>query len=251
MPPVPQLNLASFAHVKVARLASINSQIIFLLHSVLLDHNTLLDKLAHYGVREIENNWFKTYLTNRKQHVTVSGQTSDNALIEFGVPQGSVLGPLLFLIYINDLNQAIKFSRVHHFADDTNLLLVDNSLKKRSKHINHDLKLLTAWLRANRISLNTSKIKILLFRPKSKRNITKHLNFTISVHYISQITQIKYLELATNEHLDKNELLCSRCSKLEDKVVSLESLVNQVEQYGRKNNIVLTDIPNNIADDKS
>ena len=146
---------------------------------------------AHYGVRGIENNWFKTYLTNRKQHVTVSGQKSDNALIEFGVPQGSVLGPLLFLIYINDLNQAIKFSRVHHFADDTNLLLVDNSLKKVNKHINHDLKLFTTWLRANRISLNTSKTEILLFRSQSKRNITEHLNFKISGQYIPRKTQFK------------------------------------------------------------
>ena len=78
--------------------------------------NILLEKLTHYGVKGIENNWFKTYLTNRKQHVTVSGQTSKNALIEFGVPQGTVLSPLLFLIYIKDLNEAIKFSRVHHFA---------------------------------------------------------------------------------------------------------------------------------------
>ena len=101
----------------------------------------------------------------------MSGQKSDNALIEFGVPQGSVLGPLLFLIYINDLNQAIKFSQVHHFADDTNLLLVDNSFKKINKHINHHLKLLTTWLRANRISLNTNKTKILLFRPKSIQTI--------------------------------------------------------------------------------
>ena len=105
-----------------------------------VNHNILLDKLAHYGVRRTENNWFKTYLTNRKQHLTVNGQTSDNALIEFGVPQGLVMGPLLFLININDLNQAIKFSRVYHFADDTNLLLVDNPLKKINKHINHDLK---------------------------------------------------------------------------------------------------------------
>ena len=143
----------------------------------MVNHNTLLDKLAYYGVRGIENNWFKTYLTRRKQHVTVSGQTSVNALIEFGVPQGSVLGPLLFLIFINDLRQAIKFSRVHHFADDTNLLLVDNSLKKINKHINYDLKLLTTWFRANRISLYTSKTGILLFRAKSKRNITKHPKF--------------------------------------------------------------------------
>ena len=132
----------------------------------------------------------------------MNGQTSDNTLIEFGVPQGSVLGPLLFLIYINDLNQAIKFSRVHPFADKTNLLLVDNSLKKINKHINHDLKLFTTWLSANRISLNTSKTKILLLRPKFKRNIAKHLNFRISCQYIPQISQVKYLGLTMNEHLN-------------------------------------------------
>ena len=108
---------------------------------VFVNHNILPDKSAHYGVRGIENNWFKTYLTNSKQHVTVSGQISDNALIKFEVPQGSVLGPLLFLISINDLNQELKFSRVQHFADYTNLLLVDNSFKKINQHINHDSKL--------------------------------------------------------------------------------------------------------------
>ena len=120
----------------------------------------------------------------------MSGQTSDNVLIEFGVPQGSVLGPLLFFIYINDLNQVIKFSRVRHFADDTNLLLVDSSLKKISKHINHDLKLLTTWLRANRISLNTCKTEILLFRPKSKNNKTPKFQEQWPVYSTSNTSQI-------------------------------------------------------------
>ena len=71
-----------------------------------------------------------------------------------------------------------------------------------NKDINHYFKLLTKWLRANRISSNTSKTKILLFRPKSKRNITKHLNFRISGKYIPQKTQVKYQGLTINEHLD-------------------------------------------------
>ena len=99
-----------------------------------VNHNLLLGKISHYGVRRIENIWFKTYLTNRKQHVTVNVETSENTLIAFGVSQGSVLSPLLFLIHINGLSQAIKFIRVHYFADDTNLQLVDNSLKKIKKH---------------------------------------------------------------------------------------------------------------------
>ena len=73
-----------------------------------------------------------------------------------------------------------------------------------NKHINHNLKLLATWFRANKISLNKSKTKILLFRPKSKRNITKHLNFRISGQYIPQKTQVKYLGLIINEHLDQD-----------------------------------------------
>ena len=116
----------------------------------------------------------------------MTGQISDNALTEFGVSQGSVLGLLLSLIYINDLNQAIKFSRVHHFANNINLLLVDSSFKKDKQHINHNLGLPTPWLRANRTSLNTSKTEILLLFHRQ---------------YIPQTTQVKCLGLTMNEHL--------------------------------------------------
>ena len=121
-------------------------------------------------------------------------------LVTHGVPQGSVLGPLLFIIFINDLHKAAHFSKVTHFADDTNLLLVDKSLKKINKHVNHDLALITVWLRANKISLNTSKTEIVLFRSKRK-TITKKLNFRISGQNIPISKSVKYLGVMLNENL--------------------------------------------------
>ena len=124
-----------------------------------VDHQILLAKLNHYGICGVSNDWFKSYLSNRNQYVSINGYESGLAALNCGVPQGSVLGPLLFLLYINDLNQAIKFCKVHHFADDTNLLCLSNSIKKLNKLVNADLKHLVNWLNANKISLNVKKLK--------------------------------------------------------------------------------------------
>ena len=104
-----------------------------------VDHKILLKKLEYYGVRGIANEWFKSYLSGRKQYVSISGHDSDVKAIEVGVPQGSVLGPLLFLIYINDMHNAITYSTTRHFADDTNLLIKGKNLKQMKKHLNYDL----------------------------------------------------------------------------------------------------------------
>ena len=98
-----------------------------------VDHVILLKKLEHYGIRGIGNSWFHSYLSNRSQFVSILGFNSSLKSIMHGVPQGSVLGPLLFLLYINDLREAIKYCMIHHFADDTNLLLFDSSLKSLQK----------------------------------------------------------------------------------------------------------------------
>ena len=124
-----------------------------------VDHQILLEKLNHYVIRGDSNDWFKSYLSNRNQYVFLNGFASGLNTINYGVPQGSVLGPLLFLLYVNDLNQAVKYYKVHHFADDTNILCLSNSIKKLNKLVHVDLKHLVNWLNANKISLIVKKLK--------------------------------------------------------------------------------------------
>ena len=87
-----------------------------------VDHEILLKKLWHYGIRGIANGWFKSYFTNRIQYVSINGISSDLLKVNFGVPRGSLFGHLLFLLYINDLHNSIRFYSPFHFADDTGLL---------------------------------------------------------------------------------------------------------------------------------
>ena len=105
-----------------------------------VDHQILLAKLNHYVICGVSNDQFKSYLSNCNQYVSVNGCESGLDTLNCGVPQGSVLGPVLFLLYKNDLNQAIKFCKVHHFADNTNLFCLSNSIKKWNKLVNADLK---------------------------------------------------------------------------------------------------------------
>ena len=105
-----------------------------------VDHQIQLAKLNHYGICGVSNDSFKSYLSNRNRYISINGFESGLAAINCGIPPGSVLRPLLFLLYLNHVNQAIKFCKVHHFADDTNLLCMSNSIKKLMKLVNADLK---------------------------------------------------------------------------------------------------------------
>ena len=113
-----------------------------------VSHHIILEKLNHYVIRVISNDWFKSYLSDRNQFVSINGFNSNYKTVKYGVPQGSVLGPLLFLIFINDLNIATKNSETFHFAD-TCLLNIKDSIKKINKVVNKDLKFLIQWLHAN------------------------------------------------------------------------------------------------------
>ena len=142
-----------------------------------VNHNILLDKLYHYGVRGQAHLWFESYLTDRKQKVQIASVDSRLMKISCDVPQGSILGPLLFLLYINDLRYATQKSLVHHFADDTSLIVADRSLKNLRLTMNEERKSLYEWLCANQLSLNVVKTEFLLFR----NNLSKKENFKITL----------------------------------------------------------------------
>ena len=166
-----------------------------------VNHKILLKKLEHYGIRNIANNWFESYLSDRNQFVSLGGINSDNLPVSCGVPQGSILGPLLFIIYINDMHYAIKFSKVHHFADDTNLLFSHKNVKILRKRVNMDLGLLFDWLCANRLSLNVGKTEFVIFRPTRSKRLDR-ITLKINRCKIFESNKIKYLGMILDSNLN-------------------------------------------------
>ena len=127
-----------------------------------VDHEILLQKMSHYGVRDTANLWFQSYLSDREQFVSVHGTESAKTKIKCGVPQGSVLGPLLFLIFINDLPNATDFLTLL-FADDTTFQVSDVDLDQLFTFANAELEKSTIWFKANKLTLNVKKTKFMLF----------------------------------------------------------------------------------------
>ena len=200
-----------------------------------VDHSILLKKLSHYGIRGKANDWFQSYLSERKQFVSINGFKSDLKEIQCGVPQGSVLGPLLFLIYINDLYSSIKFCKVHHFADDTNLLHFHDSVKSLNKSINYDLKQLVHWLNANKIALNVGKTELVFFKPKNKRT-DFDLNIKLAGKKLYPSSSVKYLGIKIDENLNWKDQQNSIAIKLNKGNAILSKLKKYV------NNVVLRSI---------
>ena len=166
----------------------------------LVNHNFLLARLKHYGIKVVTYSWFGSYLTDRKQYASISGFNSKHLPVPPGVPQGSVLGPLLFLTYINGLNTIIEDRKVHHFADDTNLLHIIDTIKKLSEAVNSDLKNFTNWHNANKISLSASKTELILFKPKIEK-LNFDLKLKVNGKRLYATKSVKYLSVKINENL--------------------------------------------------
>ena len=165
-----------------------------------VNHAILLSKLEHYGVRGSLLKWFESYLTDRKQYVFCNGVKSDIASISCGVPQGSVLGPLLFLLYINDLPNISSKLKFFLFADDTNIYYESSDLKELEKTVNQELKLLTLWLNLNRLALNVAKTNFVIFR-SPRKPVNHNVVLILNRKALAQKDHVKYLGILMDQHL--------------------------------------------------
>ena len=137
------------------------------------DHKTSLHKLEYDGIRGVCNDWFKSYLSDRKQFVSINGYNSDLMPADCVISQGSVLRPLIFLIHINDLHKAIQYCKIHHFAKDLrNLFNTSKSVRNLKKLVTCEVRHLNNWLSANKICLNVEKTELVI--SKSPRKVPPH-----------------------------------------------------------------------------
>ena len=169
-----------------------------------VNHKMLCEKLNFYGLRGNINKLIKSYLENRKQFVSVNGVDSELRDIVCGVPQGSSLGPLLFLIYINDLRLSIVKTETGHFADDTYILFGSEKIGTIESVVNYELKLVSKWLRLNKLSLNAGKTELIFFRSKQHKLNYDDISIKFNGVKLIPVDHVKYLGIYIDKHMSWN-----------------------------------------------
>ena len=199
-----------------------------------VNHSILLKKLEHYGVRGTPLLWFESYLSNRKQYVSVNGNTSDELIITHGVPQGSVLGPLLSLMFINDLPNVSKHLTFYLFEDDTNIYFESSDLSYIQKIANRELRKVRKWLEANRLALNIDKTNFVIFHSQRQR-LTEHIVLKIGRKKIKEESYVKFLGIM----LDANLSWKIHLAELSKKLARTAELFYKIRHYAPTDTLTL------------
>jgi len=184
-------------------------------------HDILIDKLYVLGVRGLILEWFKTYLVGRKQYVCVNGCDSSLLSVQTGVPQGSVLGPILFLIYINDMSRSSDRLQFVHFADDTTVCSSGNDIDVLVADINSQLSNVYSWLCSNRLSLNIRKSSCMLISNK-RDGVVPSINIAgVDVDFVSEA---KFLGILIDDRLTFKSHTTQLCKKLSQSIGMLNRI---------------------------
>jgi hypothetical protein len=200
-----------------------------------LNHNILLKKLSFYGVSNSALSWFGSYLNQRNQYVKFHDTKSSVTEVSLGVPQGSILGPLLFLIYVNDINNASSMFKYVLYADDTTLISTFCSFcdtESAELQINNELNKIYQWLCANKLSLNIGKTKYMIFHSPHRKepNIDFHA-FSINGTLLERTNEFNFLGSIITSNLSWKKHCSMLCNKLSRTIGTLKRLQNTVPTF--------------------
>ena len=181
-----------------------------------IDRQILRVKLHAYGVRDVELDWFNSYFRERQQYVSVGGKKSCYRSISYGTAQGSILGPLIFIVFINDIVYSSNLLKFIMFADDTNVFLCSDNMRTLFNNCNRELKKVYSWMNANKLTLNFKKTNYVIFHRAQKSLQQNRLRIRIGNKTIDRAQNTKFLGVKIDEHLTFKShisLLIGRLSK--------------------------------------
>jgi len=206
-----------------------------------VNFNILIDKLEHYGIRGNYLNWFKSYLIGRTQFAVINDAPSNIRTTTCGIPQGTVLGPLLFLLYINDIANAVTDSQIKLFADDSNMFIIGDNPKSLFDRANKDLSNLSRWINVNKLHINYDKTNFMIFEPKFRINNNNNYNTLTSMklflngNEIQCVHSVKYLGVIIDDQLNWTDHIKHVTSKVSSMIGIMYRNNHFLPPYCKKN----------------